>query len=153
LVQTEADYKRQAALAQSGAQSQQVVELAKANFDVAKSSVTAAQAAIEQAKAQVNQKEAGVAVAKTNLAYTTIRSPIDGIVVARNVDVGRPLPRRCKRPPSSTSLRTSPRQLYAKIDESDVGRIKLGQDVKCLWMRFQGSLPRHCHLKRMNATT
>jgi HlyD family secretion protein len=89
LIQTEADYKRQAALAQSGAQSQQVVELAKANFDVAKSSVVAAQAAIEQAKAQVQQKEAGVTVARTNLAYTTIRSPIDGIVVARNVDVGQ----------------------------------------------------------------
>src|SRR5882762_8563238 len=46
LVQTQADYKRQSALAQSGAQSQQAVELAKANFDVAKSSVTAAKAAI-----------------------------------------------------------------------------------------------------------
>src|SRR6202140_2950538 len=63
LVQTDADYKRQSALAQSGAQSQQVAELAKANLAVAKSSVTAAQAAIEQAKAQVKQKEAGVTVA------------------------------------------------------------------------------------------
>src|SRR6476646_2657912 len=43
LVQNEADYQRQSALVRSGAQSQQVGELAKANFDVAKSSVIAAQ--------------------------------------------------------------------------------------------------------------
>jgi HlyD family secretion protein len=155
LVQTEADYKRQAALAQSGAQSQQVVELAKASFDVAKSSVTAAQAAIEQAKAQVNQKEAGVTVAKTNLAYTTIRSPIDGIVVARNVDVGQTVAASLQAPTIfNIAQDLTKMQLYAKTDESDVGRIKLGQKVTFKVDAypkdvFRGTVSQ----KRMNATT
>jgi len=155
LVQTDADYKRQSALAQSGAQSQQTVELAKANFEVAKSSVTASQAAIEQAKAQVKQKEAAVAVARTNLAYTTIRSPIDGIVVARNVDVGQTVAASLQAPTIfNIAQDLTKMQLYAKTDESDVGRIKLGQDVtfkvdaypKDL---FHGTVSQ----KRMNATT
>ena len=155
LVQTEADYKRQAALAQSGAQSQQVVELAKANFDVAKSSVTAAQAAIEQAKAQVNQKEAGVTVAKTNLAYTTIRSPIDGIVVARNVDVGQTVAASLQAPTIfNIAQDLTKMQLYAKTDESDVGRIKLGQDVTFKVDAFPKDLFHgKVSQKRMNATT
>jgi HlyD family secretion protein len=153
LVQTEADYKRQSALVQSGAQSQQVAELAKANFDVAKSSVTAAQAAIEQAKAQVKQKEAGVTVANTNLAYTTIRSPIDGIVVARNVDVGQTVAASLQAPTIfNIAQDLTKMQLYAKTDESDVGRIawagchvqggRVSKDV------FHGTVTQ----KRMNAT-
>ena len=155
LVQTDADYKRQSALAQSGAQSQQTVELAKANFEVAKSSVTAAEAAIEQAKAQVKQKEAAVAVAKTNLAYTTIRSPIDGIVVARNVDVGQTVAASLQAPTIfNIAQDLTKMQLYAKTDESDVGRIKLGQDVTFKVDAypkdvFHGTVSQ----KRMNATT
>ena len=155
LVQTDADYKRQAALAQSGAQSQQAVELAKANFEVAKSSVTAADAAIEQAKAQVKQKEAAVAVARTNLAYTTIRSPIDGIVVARNVDVGQTVAASLQAPTIfNIAQDLTKMQLYAKTDESDVGRIKLGQDVTFKVDAypkdiFHGTVSQ----KRMNATT
>jgi len=155
LVQTEADYKRQAALAQSGAQSQQIVEVAKANFDVAKSSVIASEAAIEQAKAQVQQKEAAVAVAKTNLAYTTIRSPIDGIVVARNVDVGQTVAASLQAPTIfNIAQDLTKMQLYAKTDESDVGRIKLQQDVTFKVDAypkdvFRGTVSQ----KRMNATT
>src|SRR6476646_4117801 len=126
LIQTQADYNRQAALARSGAQSQQVVEVAKANFDVAKSSVAATRAAIEQAKAQVEQKEAAVKVAATNLAYTTIRSPIDGIVIARNVDVGQTVAASLQAPTIfNIAQDLTKMQLYAKTDESDVGRIKV----------------------------
>jgi HlyD family secretion protein len=155
LVQTDADYKRQAALAQSGAQSQQAVEVAKANFEVAKSSVTAAGAAIEQAKAQVKQKEAAVSVAKTNLAYTTIRSPIDGIVVARNVDVGQTVAASLQAPTIfNIAQDLTKMQLYAKTDESDVGRIKLAQEVTFKVDAypkdvFHGTVSQ----KRMNATT
>ncbi|HEX3484995.1 MAG TPA: biotin/lipoyl-binding protein, partial [Micropepsaceae bacterium] len=122
LAQTDADYKRQSALVKSGAQSQQAGELAQANFEVAKSSVAAAEAAIEQAKAQVQQKEAAVGIAKTNLAYTMIRSPIDGIVVARNVDVGQTVAASLQAPTIfNIAQDLTKMQLYAKTDESDVG--------------------------------
>src|SRR5438046_3818388 len=89
LVQTKADYDRAVGLTKDGVMSKQQLDLAKSNYDAANASVDAAAANITQAEAQVSLKEAAVAVAQTNLDYTVIRSPIDGTVVARNVDVGQ----------------------------------------------------------------
>src|SRR5438552_2139164 len=89
LVQTKADYDRTAGLFKDGILSQQQLDLAKANYDSANATVGGAAANVTQAEAQVSQKEAAVNVAQTNLNYTVIRSPIDGTVVARNVDVGQ----------------------------------------------------------------
>src|ERR1051326_5253971 len=155
LVQTDADYKRQAALAKSGAQSQQVVEVAKANYEVASSSVTARGAKSEAANVEVAQKEAAVSVAKTNLAYTTIRSPIDGIVVARNVDVGQTVAASLQAPTIfNIAQDLTKMQLYAKTDESDAGRIKLGEDVTFKVDAFPKDVFHGMvSQKRMNATT
>jgi HlyD family secretion protein len=96
-----------------------------------------------------------VAVARTNLAYTTIRSPIDGIVVARNVDVGQTVAASLQAPTIfNIAQDLTKMQLYAKTDESDVGRIKLGQDVTFKVDAypkdiFHGTVSQ----KRMNATT
>src|SRR6266705_678776 len=89
LVQTKADYDRTAGLFKDGILSQQQLDLAKANYDSANATEGGAAANVTQAEAQVSQKEAAVTVAQTNLNYTVIRSPIDGTVVARNVDVGQ----------------------------------------------------------------
>jgi len=89
LVQTKADYDRTIGLTKDGVLSQQQLDLAKANYDSATAAVGGARANVTQAEAQVSQKEAALAVAQTNLNYTVIRSPIDGTVVARNVDVGQ----------------------------------------------------------------
>ena len=88
-IQTRADYVRTAGLAKEGVMSQQQLDLAKANADTADAAVSASQAGVTQAAAQVQQKEAAVKVAQTNLDYTTIHAPIDGTVIARNVDVSR----------------------------------------------------------------
>src|SRR6266404_5507419 len=88
-VQAKADYVRTVALSKEGVMSQQQLDLAKANFDSANAAVNGAVANVTQAEAQVTQKAAAVTVAQTNLNYTVIRSPIDGTVVARNVDVGQ----------------------------------------------------------------
>src|SRR5215831_11401262 len=88
-VQAKADFDRTAALAQQGVMSQQQLDLAKANCDSANATVGGGLANVTQAEAQVSQKSAAVSVAQTNLDYTVIRSPIDGTVVARNVDVGQ----------------------------------------------------------------
>src|SRR5438445_13215589 len=89
LVQTKADYDGTAGLFKSGILSQQQLDLAKANYDSANAAVGGAAANVTQADAQVSQKQAALAVAQTNLNDTLIRSPIDGTVVARNVDVGQ----------------------------------------------------------------
>jgi HlyD family secretion protein len=130
LVQTKADYDRGVRLAKDGVMSQQQLDLAKSNYDSANASVGAAAANVTQAEAQVSQKDAAVAVAQTNLDYTVIRSPIDGTVVARNVDVGQTVAASLQAPTIFTIAQDLKKMwVYAKTDESDVGNIKIGKPV------------------------
>src|SRR6266699_110130 len=130
LVQTKADYDRAVGLTKGGIDSQQQLDLAKANYDSANTSVDAAAANVTQAQAQVSQKEAAVTVSQTNLNYTVIRSPIDGTVVARNVDVGHTVAASLQAPTIFTIAQDLTKMLvYAKTDESDVGNIKVGKAV------------------------
>lgn len=130
LAQTKADYARAGAMAKSGVVTQQELDLSTANFESAKAATEAAAAGVAQAKAQVTQKAAAVAVARTNLDHTVIRSPIDGIVVARNVDVGQTVAASLQAPTIFTIAQDLTKmRVYAKVDESDVGRIRPGQPV------------------------
>jgi HlyD family secretion protein len=130
LVQTKADYDRAVGLTKQGVMSQQQLDLAKSNYDSANASVGAAAANITQAAAQVDQKKAAVTVAQTNLDYTVIRSPIDGTVVARNVDVGQTVAASLQAPTIFTIAQDLTKMwVYAKTDESDVDNIKVGKVV------------------------
>jgi HlyD family secretion protein len=129
-VQTKADYERNLGLSKQGVISQQSLDVAKANADSAAAQVTAALAQENQARAQVQQKEAAVQVAQTNLDYTIIHAPIDGTVVARNVDVGQTVAASLQAPTLFTIAQDLTKmQVYAKTDESDVGQIRSGQKV------------------------
>jgi HlyD family secretion protein len=63
--------------------------LAKATVDASDTAVEVAAAAVEQARAAEAQARAALSTARVNLVYTTIRSPIHGTVITRNVDVGQ----------------------------------------------------------------
>ena len=129
-VQTKADYARTVALSKEGVMSEQQLDLAKANFDSANAAVNGAVANVTQAEAQVTQKAAAVTVAQTNLNYTVIRSPIDGTVVARNVDVGQTVAASLQAPTIFTIAQDLTKMwVDAKTDESDVGNIKVGKPV------------------------
>jgi HlyD family secretion protein len=128
--QTRADYQRNLGLAQQGIISQQQLDLAKANSDTNDAAVSATAAAVTQAAAQEEQKAAAVTVAQTNLDYTTIHTPIDGTVVARNVDVGQTVAASLQAPTLFTIAQDLTKmQVYAATDESDVGMIRTGQNV------------------------
>ncbi|MEO7039801.1 MAG: efflux RND transporter periplasmic adaptor subunit [Gemmatimonadaceae bacterium] len=128
--QMAADYGRMSQLARTGAATGTELSLATANHEAAKATVDAGQAALVQARAQMAQKQAALSVAKTNLDHTVIRSPIDGVVVARNVDVGQTVAASLQAPTIFTIAQDLTKmQLYAKLDESDVGRITHGQSV------------------------
>jgi HlyD family secretion protein len=129
-VQMKADYDRSIGLVKTGSMSQQAFEVAKANADGAEAQVAAAEAQEKQARAQVEQKRAAVDVAQTNVDYTTIRAPIDGTVVARNVDVGQTVAASLQAPTLFTIAQDLTKMLvYTKTDESDVGGIHSGQKV------------------------
>jgi HlyD family secretion protein len=128
--QTKADYDRTAQLTTNKIMSQQQLDLAKANYDSANAGVDAAAANVTQAEAQVSQKAAALTVAQTNLNYTVIRSPIDGTVVARNVDVGQTVAASLQAPTIFTIAQDLTKMLvYTKTDESDVGNIRPGKAV------------------------
>jgi HlyD family secretion protein len=130
LVQTKADFERASQLTRENITSQQQLDLARANYDSMNASVGAAAANVTQADAQVSQKVAALQVAQTNLNYTVIRSPIDGTVVARNVDVGQTVAASLQAPTIFTIAQDLKKMLvYTKTDESDVGNIKPGKQV------------------------
>ena len=129
-VQTRGEYERATSLVANRVGTEQALDVANANYRSAKASVDAAVANIAQARAQVRQREAAVAVARTNLDYTVIRSPIDGTVVARNVDAGQTVAASLQAPTIFTIAQDlTMMQLHAKVDESDVGHIHSGQAV------------------------
>jgi HlyD family secretion protein len=154
-VQARADYDRTLALNKDGVMSQQQLDLAKANFDSAAAGVNGAVASVSQAEAQVTQKTAAVTVSQTNLNYTVIRSPIDGTVVARSVDVGQTVAASLQAPTIFTIAQDLTKMLvYAKTDESDVGNIKLGKPVTFKVDAFPKDTFRgRVAQVRMNATT
>src|SRR6266699_1559907 len=155
LVQTKADYDRAVGLTKDGVMSEQQLDLAKSNYEAANASVDAAEANITQADAQVSLKEAAVTVAQTNLDYTVIRSPIDGTVVARNVDVGQTVAASLQAPTIFTIAQDLTKMwVYAKTDESEVGNIKLGKAVTFKVDAFpKDTFHGFVSQVRMNATT
>jgi HlyD family secretion protein len=154
-VQTQADYDRTVALVKERVMSQQQLDMARATNDAARATVNGAAASVAQAQAQVSQKAAAVVVAQTNLNYTVIRSPIDGTVVARNVDVGQTVAASLQAPTIFTIAQDLTKMLvYAKTDESDVGNIKIGRPVTFKVDAFpKDSFHGVVSQVRMNATT
>jgi HlyD family secretion protein len=91
----------------------------------------AAKANFEAAQAQVEQSRAALAQAETSLAYTKIASPIDGVVVARQYDVGQTVAASFQAPTLFTIAQDLTKmQVQADVDQSDIGRVKADQPVR-----------------------
>ncbi len=83
------------------------------------------------AKAEVESAEAALARAKQNLAYADIYSPIDGVVIERNVDVGQTVAASLSAPQLFLIAEDlSKMQILASVDESDIGQIHDGQEAR-----------------------
>ena len=105
-------------------------EAAKAQVETAKSQIESAKAQIESAKAQIEQARASLKVSETNLNYTTIRSPVNGTVISRNVDVGQTVAASLQAPTLFTIAKDlTQMQVDTNVSEADVGRIEVGQDA------------------------
>ena len=153
--QSKLDYDRSVALANAGVIPAQQLDAAKATSQSNDAAVGAAQAAVTQANAQVQQNSAAVTVAKANLDYTTIKSPIDGTVIARSVDVGQTVAASLQAPTLFTIAQDLTKmQVYVSTDESDVGTIQAGQDVTFKVDAFpKDSFKGKVSAVRLNATT
>ena len=111
--------------AQSGiAQSQAQVQQSQAQ-------VGQSQAQVQAAEAQVQQAAAALQLAEVNLAHTTIASPIDGVVVSRDVNVGQTVAASLSAPTLFTIANDLTKmQVIANIDQADIGLVENAKSVK-----------------------
>jgi HlyD family secretion protein len=153
--QAKLDFNRYTTLAQEGVVPTQQLDTARATSQSADAAVGAAKAQVTQAGAQVQQKSAAVTVAQTNLDHSTIRSPIDGTVIARSVDVGQTVAASLQAPTLFTIAQDLTKmQVYVSTDESDVGTIQAGQDVNFKVDAFpKDTFKGKVSAVRLNATT
>jgi len=105
--------------------------VARSELDTAETNYATAKAQVSASKAQVAQAEAALKAAETNLRYTRILSPVDGVVVSRSVDVGQTVAASFQTPTLFTIAQDLTKmQINTNVDEADIGRIKNSQDVE-----------------------
>jgi len=138
-------FRRFTELQQGGIVSQNDFDSAKANSESAaaryaqaaaaveqvQAQINSGRAQIEQAKAQAEQAKAALNQAEVNLAYSNIYSPVDGVVVSRNVDVGQTVAASLQAPILFLIANDlTQMQVNANIDEADIGNISHDSDAR-----------------------
>jgi HlyD family secretion protein len=134
-------YDRAQSMAKEGVVSASSLDDAQKNYDmslnkqnVAKAQVTVLKAKIAQAQAQVAQDQANLKQLEEQLNYTDIVSPIDGIILSRDVEMGDAVSSILVLGSSATLVMTigdtSEVYVKGKVDESDIGKVYLGQPAR-----------------------
>jgi HlyD family secretion protein len=104
--------------------------LPASELDTADATARQAEAQVKSAQAQIVQARASLEQAQVNLGHTVITAPIDGIVVARSVDVGQTVAASMQAPTLFVIAQDlAHMQVLASVDESDIGRVQQGQAV------------------------
>jgi HlyD family secretion protein len=134
-------YDRATGMAKDGVVSASALDDAQKNYELAlnkqnvsKAQVTVLRAKISQAQAQVQQDQANLKQLEEQLSYTDIVSPIDGIVLSRDVQMGDAVSSILVLGSSATLVMnlgdTSEVYVKGKVDESDIGKVYLGQPAR-----------------------
>jgi HlyD family secretion protein len=128
----------QALLGQQSAATNGIAQ-SQAQLQQSQAQVQQSQAQVAQTKAQVQQAEAALRLAEVNLAHTTIISPIDGIVVSRDVNVGQTVAASLSAPTLFTIANDlTQMQEIANIDQADIGLVEQAKSVKFSVDAFPG---------------
>ena len=151
--EAERELKRSHELYEAEVISDRDLENAQALFDQAKArlsqnraqvsqveaSIRSAHAQIDQAAANVQEATASLKMADVNLRYTTITSPIDGVVIERNVDIGQTVAASFQAPVLFLIANDLTKmQVIAQIDEADIGAISEMAEVDFAVDAFPG---------------
>ena len=134
-------YDRATGMAKDGVVSASALDDAEKNYEmslnkqnVSKAQVTVLKAKIAQAEAQVAEDQANLKQLEEQLSYTDIVSPIDGIVLSRDVQMGDAVSSILVLGSSATLVMTlgdtSEVYVKGKVDESDIGKVYLGQPAR-----------------------
>ncbi|MCD9032855.1 efflux RND transporter periplasmic adaptor subunit [Luteimonas sp. Y-2-2-4F] len=123
LVNAELDYRRKADLGQ-----RQLV--ARADVDLARAALDQARAQRDSARAQITQQTAATRTTQVNLERTVIRSPVDGVVLVRNIESGQTVAASLQAPELFTIAEDlGQMQIELEVDEADIGQVEVGQRV------------------------
>jgi multidrug efflux pump subunit AcrA (membrane-fusion protein) len=122
-LQAERDWKRAQKLGPSDALSQSAFDAYQAGYETAKANVTVGEAAIVQARAALDR-------AQRNLSYTVIKSPVNGVIIDRRVNVGQTVVSSLNAPSLFLIAQDLRRmEVWVSVNEADIGRISPGQPV------------------------
>jgi HlyD family secretion protein len=128
----------QAQLSQQSSASAGVAQ-SQAQVEQSQAQVGQSQAQVAAAAAQVQQATAALQLAEVNLAHTTIASPIDGVVVSRDVNVGQTVAASLSAPTLFTIANDLTKmQVIANIDQADIGLVENAKSVKFTVDAFPG---------------
>ena len=123
--------QRQEALAIKGIAATTTLDIATRDADVAKAEIEVAKAQLENTKATIAQRQAQVLQAQIDLDRTRIRSPIDGTVIGRTVDVGQIVAASLQAPELFKIAQDLRRiRIEAQVNEADVGAVAAGNPVE-----------------------
>ena len=134
-------YERAQGMAKDGVVSASALDDAEKNYEmslnkqnVSKAQLQVLQAKIGQAQGQLSQDRANLKQLEEQLGYTTIESPIDGIVLSRDVEIGDAVSSILVLGSTATLVMTlgdtSEVYVKGKVDESDIGKVYLGQPAR-----------------------
>ena len=106
--------------------------IAASDYEMATTNYQVASAAVAVGEATIKQCRASLKIAETNLGYTKIKSPIDGVIIDRRVDVGQTVIVSFFNSPGLFLIAKSLKrmQVWASVKEADIGRIRLGGAVR-----------------------
>lgn len=102
--------------------------ISQADFDAAETAVQSSRAAVAASEGALAQTRGSLMQSKTNLRYSIIRSPVDGVVISRAIDVGQTVAASFSTPTLFTIAQDLTKmQIEVSVDEADISRIKLQQ--------------------------
>ncbi len=128
----------QAKLSEQSSASAGVVQ-GQAAVEQSQAQVKQAEAQVQQNAAQVQQAQAALSMAEVNLSHTTITSPIDGVVVSRDVNVGQTVAASLSAPTLFTIANDlTQMQVIANIDQADIGLVEQAKSVRFSVDAFPG---------------
>lgn len=105
--------------------------IARSEFDTSETNHDSAKAQVAASKAQVKQAEAALRNAETSLRYTRILSPVDGVIISRNVDIGQTVAASFQTPTLFTIAQDLTKmQIDTNVSEADIGVVKINQSVQ-----------------------
>jgi len=103
--------------------------VSKNEYEAALFSGSEKKAAMELARAELNKASAALDVARENLSKTVITSPMDGLVLSRDVEEGQTVSASLQAPTLLTVGDLARMEIHAAVDEADIGKVRTGQKV------------------------